>query len=191
LKLPFCDRAPRSLRSLQKYPRFALRPSERLRTLQCSPQAPADGGPAKFRRTGGQDRPGAGGGRLEGSLGSIPIGVWGGGGAGGVARRRRPLPAVVRPAPARSRPGQRNERRGELSGGLGSKLGGLSRDGRGVVWGSTRSGQWRRGGVARCGKGVACARGWPTLPLCRRRAPDGQRTDRRAHACSRPRHVAG
>jgi hypothetical protein len=100
-EIHFCDRAPRSLRILQKYPRFALRPSGRIGTSKCSPRAPAGGGPAKFWRTGGRDRPGAGGGRLEGSLGPIATGVRGGGGAGGILRRRRRLPAAVRPAPAK------------------------------------------------------------------------------------------
>jgi hypothetical protein len=86
-EIQFCDRAPRSLRFLQKYSQFALRPSGRIRTLQCSPRAPAGGGPAKFWHTGGRDRPGAGGGRLEESLGPISTGVWGGGGAGGVLQR--------------------------------------------------------------------------------------------------------
>jgi hypothetical protein len=143
LKLPYCDRAPRSLRSLQKYPLFAHRPSKRLGTLQCSPRAPAAGGPAKLRRTGGRDRPGAGRGRLEGSLGSIPTGVWGGGGAGGVAVGAKEWAA-----------------RGALRWSR-ERLGGLSRDGWGAVWSSARPGQGRRGGAAWCGRGVACALWWP------------------------------
>jgi hypothetical protein len=130
-EIHFCDTAPRSLRFLQKYPQFALRPSGRIGTLQCSPRAPASGGPAKFRWTGGRDRSGTGGGRLEGSLGSISAEVWSGGGAGGVARRRRPVLAVVPPTPARSRPGQRNGRLGKLSRSLGSKFGGGPTTGKG------------------------------------------------------------
>jgi hypothetical protein len=45
--------------------------------------------------------------------------VGGGGGAGGVARQRRPLPAAVGPAPASFRPGHANGRRGRLQQGLG------------------------------------------------------------------------
>jgi hypothetical protein len=144
VEIHFCDRAPRSLRFLQKYPRFALRSSERLGTLQCSPRAPADGGPAKFRRTGDRDRPGTGGGRLEGSLGSISAGVWSGGGAGGVTRRRRPVLAAVPPTPARSRPGQRNGRLGKLSRGLGSKFGSGPATGKGRRGEFDAAGQGRR-----------------------------------------------
>jgi hypothetical protein len=54
----------------------------------------------QIRRTDGRDRPGAGGGRLEGSLGLISVGVWSSGCAGGVAWQRRPVLAAVPPAPA-------------------------------------------------------------------------------------------
>jgi hypothetical protein len=73
---PFTE-APRSLRCLQKYPRFAIRPSGRFGTSQCSPRAPAGGGPAKFRRTAGRDRPGAGGDRPSSPWRSIPGLGWG------------------------------------------------------------------------------------------------------------------
>jgi hypothetical protein len=99
--------------------------------------------------------------------------------------------SAVPPAPVSSRPGQTNGRHGELSGGLGSRLGGLSHDGRDAGWSSTRPCQGRWGGAARASRGVACVRNVAGLHLCRRRVPDGQRTDRRTHVCGRPRHVAG
>jgi hypothetical protein len=87
-EIHFCDQAPRSLRFLQKYPWFALMPSGRIGTPQCSPRAPAGGGAAKFRRTGGRDRPGAGGGRPERSLGPISTGAWSGGAAAATGASR-------------------------------------------------------------------------------------------------------
>jgi hypothetical protein len=99
-EIHFCGQAPRSLWFLQKCPWFALRPSGRIGTLQCSPRAPAGSGPAKFRWTGGRDRPGVGGEWPKRSLGSILAEVWSGGGAGRVARRRRPGLSVVPPTPA-------------------------------------------------------------------------------------------
>jgi hypothetical protein len=87
--------APRSLRCLQKYPQFAIRSSGRFGTSQCGPRAPSGGGLAKFRRTTGRDRPGAGGDRPSGLWGSIPGLGWAGRrpvrwGTGG--RRRWPPP---------------------------------------------------------------------------------------------------
>jgi hypothetical protein len=58
--------------------------------------------------------------------------------------------------------------------------------------GGARRGRARAtGGAARDWHRVACARKLVSLPLCRRRAPDEPRTDRRMHACGRPRHMAG
>jgi hypothetical protein len=102
------------LDSLRVGPWFADRPLEKTGDSQLGPQAPAGGGPTKFRRTGSRDRSGAGGGWSAGSLGSISTGGWGGSGAGGVVRRRRPLSAAVRPAPARWQLGGKRERVSEL-----------------------------------------------------------------------------
>jgi hypothetical protein len=104
LKLHFCTGPLRSLRSLQKCPWFALRPSERLGTLQCSPRAPADGGPAKFRRTRVGDRPGAGGGGggwPPGPWGSIPVVGLGRGTTGGRSQRSGAVTTAGATAPAR------------------------------------------------------------------------------------------
>jgi hypothetical protein len=95
LELHFAAGALERIGVLPKSPWFALRPSERVASLKLGPRAPADGGSAKFRRTGGRDRSGAGGGGPEESLGLIPVGVRSGGGAGGVARRRWPALAMV------------------------------------------------------------------------------------------------
>jgi hypothetical protein len=116
LKFQLCGQTPETLRFLQKYPRFALRPSGRIGTLHCGPRAPADGGPAKFRRTGGRDWPGAGGRWPERSLGSISAEVWSGGGAGGVTRQRGRWPglAAVPPYSGDVEPQQRLRASGEL-----------------------------------------------------------------------------
>jgi hypothetical protein len=102
----------------QPYPYFTQNTSEKLQTLQCRPRAPAGGGPAKFRRTGGRDRPGAGGGGPEGSGGSISVGVRSGRGAGEVAQWRRPVLAAVPPCSGEVEPRQRLRAGVELRWGL-------------------------------------------------------------------------
>jgi hypothetical protein len=87
------------------------------------PQAPADGGPAKFRRTGGSVRPGAGGGRLAGPRGSIPGLGRVGAAAGGLERRHRAAPAAAASSPAKRRCAPSNERVWELEWMLGRVLG--------------------------------------------------------------------
>jgi hypothetical protein len=114
LKLPFCDRAPRSLRSLQKCPRFALRPSKRLVTLQCSPRAPAGGGPTKFQRTGGRDWPGAGEVWPAGPCGSISVLGWGRDTTGGCGRRSGAVTVARATAPAKVRLRRGKRRFGRL-----------------------------------------------------------------------------
>jgi hypothetical protein len=84
--------APRSLRCLQRYPRFAIWSSERVVASQWGPRAPAGGGSSKFRRTAGRDRPGTGGDRPSGPWVSILGLGWAG---GGPARRGRWRPATV------------------------------------------------------------------------------------------------
>jgi hypothetical protein len=76
-------------------------PPEISQTLQCSPRAPAGGGPAKFRRTGGRDRPGAGGERPSGPWDSIPVLGLGRGTTGGRGRRSGAVTATRATAPAR------------------------------------------------------------------------------------------
>jgi hypothetical protein len=71
----------------QPYPYFAQNPPEISQTSQCGPRAPAGGGPAKFRRTSGRDRPGAGGEWPSGPWGSIPVLGLGRGTTGERARR--------------------------------------------------------------------------------------------------------
>jgi hypothetical protein len=106
-----------------------FRPCKELGACNAVPRAPAGGGPAKFRRTGGRDRPGAGGGRPGKSHGSISAEAWSGGGGSGVARWWQPAPATEAPAPARSWTEQANRRIGKLSRGLGGQDRGRSRDG--------------------------------------------------------------
>jgi hypothetical protein len=115
IEVTFCIGPLRSLRSLQKCPRFALRPSERLGTLQCSPRAPAGSGPAKFRRTGGRGRPGAGGEWPAGPWGSILVLGLGRGTTGGRGRRSGAVTAAGATTPARLRL-RRGKRRFERSG---------------------------------------------------------------------------
>jgi hypothetical protein len=172
LKLHFCTGPLRSLRSLQKCPWFALRPSERLGTLQCSPRAPAGGGPAKFQRTGGRDQPGAGGRQPAGSLGPISTLGWGGGGAGGVVQRRRPVPAAVRPAPPSSWPGQANGWRGRHQQGLG--------EGEELLAGCGDTWRWKLSGTGTHGawRGAVPPRAKSTSPIYRRSG-----LPMRAHGC--------
>jgi hypothetical protein len=91
IEVSFCAEALEVSADSQPYPYFTQNSPEKLQTLQCRPRAPTGGSPAKFRRTGGQDRPGAGEGGPEGSGGLISAGVRSGGGAGGVAQQRRPV----------------------------------------------------------------------------------------------------
>jgi hypothetical protein len=114
LKMLFCKKVPGGLDSLQIHPQFADWPLERFEVLQYGPRAVAAGGPAKFRRTGGRDRPGAGGGRPARSLSSILTEVWGGGGAGRVVRRRPPVPAAAACCPVKDELARDNTRRYKL-----------------------------------------------------------------------------
>jgi hypothetical protein len=88
----------------QPYPYFAQNTPKIFQTLQCSPRAPAGGSPAKFRRTGGRDRPGAGGERPSGPWGSIPVLGLGRGVAGELARRSPAAVAAGPRAPVKRRP---------------------------------------------------------------------------------------
>jgi hypothetical protein len=92
--------ADRPLEVSDSYKSFALRPSGRFGTSQCGLRAPVDGGPAKFRRTGGRDRPGAGGERPSGPWGSIPVLGWGRERAGEGAHRRPAAVAAATAVPA-------------------------------------------------------------------------------------------
>jgi hypothetical protein len=88
-------------RTLWIGPFFALRPLERTWGSQLGLQAPAGGGPAKFRRTGDRDQWGAGGGRPVSHLGSISGLAWGSGAAGEGARRLSRVAASWSSTPAR------------------------------------------------------------------------------------------
>jgi hypothetical protein len=104
-------------------------PLGRLGSSQCGPRAPAGSGPAKFRQTGGQHRPGASGGRPAGSLGSISGLALGRGAAGVPARRSRAVATVGAPAPARLRRGQDNTCAVKLECDVGKVLEALAGDG--------------------------------------------------------------
>jgi hypothetical protein len=65
-KIRFAPGSLEVLDSLHMCPCFAERPSGRFFTSQSGPWAPAGSGPAKFRRTAGRGRPGAGGGGSTG-----------------------------------------------------------------------------------------------------------------------------
>jgi hypothetical protein len=85
---------------LRPSPYFAQNSPDKSQTLHCRPRAPAGGGPAKFRRTGGRDGPGAGGEWSSDPWGSIPMLEWVGRGpprwgAGG-QRRWPPRPLYRR-----------------------------------------------------------------------------------------------
>jgi hypothetical protein len=79
---------------LQPCTYFAQNSPDKTQTLQCRPWALAGGGPAKFRRTAGRGRPGAGGGWtlvLGGRFRGLVVegeGRWGGALRGRRARRR-------------------------------------------------------------------------------------------------------
>jgi hypothetical protein len=106
--------APRSLRCLQRYPRFAIWSSERVVASQWGSRAPAGGGPAKFQRTAGRDRPGTGGDQPSGFWGSILGLGWAGGGPAWWGRRRPAAVAAAAAVPARWRFSGGNGHAGEL-----------------------------------------------------------------------------
>jgi hypothetical protein len=71
LRCMFQRKPLKVLDSLRVGPLFVDRTLETTWDSQLGPRAPAGGGPAKLRRTGGRDRPGAGRGWSTRSLGSI------------------------------------------------------------------------------------------------------------------------
>jgi hypothetical protein len=112
-------------KGLQVYPCCADGSLERIRNSQLGSWAPAAGGPAKFQRTGGRVRPGAGGGRLAGPWGSI-LGLGRVGAvAGGLGRQHRATPAAVASSPARGEAKPDNGGRWKLQGMLGEAPGAL------------------------------------------------------------------
>jgi hypothetical protein len=80
---------------------FAKRPSGRFFTSQSGPWAAVSGGLAKFRRTAGRGRPGAGGGGALGPWGPISVLAWAGEGPARQVRRRPGAVAAAACVPTR------------------------------------------------------------------------------------------
>jgi hypothetical protein len=109
----FCC-GPGSFCRFTTMPLLCTKLPKKSQTLQCRPRAPAGGGPAKFRRTAGRGRPGAGGDWPLGPRGPIPGLGCGGEGPARRVRRRPAASAAATAIPARLRLGGGNGHTGDL-----------------------------------------------------------------------------
>jgi hypothetical protein len=108
--MPFCEKDPRDFWFLTDTPSVcgsALGKNRGLAMWSLGSGRRGQRNSGELQRRG---RPGTGVWWFRGSLGSILTRGWGGGGAGGLVRQQRPLPATVRSAQARWRLGGKRER---------------------------------------------------------------------------------